>query len=52
MTGCMMPKHPVLLVIHIMYGLHLSVTLFKKSEPGKNKYVRWKVITRIRTGTA
>ena len=33
-----MPKHPVLLVIHIMYGFHLSVTSFKKVEPKKNVY--------------
>ena len=33
----MMLKHTVLLVIHIMYGLHLSVTSFKNAEP-RNMY--------------
>ena len=47
-----MPKHLVLLIIHIMYGLQLSVTSFKNAGPRKNKCVRWKSCTRIRTGTA
>ena len=51
-TVCMMPKYPVLLVIHIMYGLPLSVTSFKNVEPRNNKCVRWKSGRRIRTGTA
>ena len=34
---CMMPEHPVILVIHLMYGLHLRVTSFKKAEVRNNK---------------
>ena len=45
----MMPKYPVLLVIHIMYGLHLSVTSFKNVEPRNNKCVRWKNIVSSKT---
>ena len=51
-TVCMMPKYPVLLVIHIMYGLHLSVTSIKNDGPRNTKCVRWKGGTRLRTGAA
>ena len=27
------PKHPILLVMHLMYTLYLSMTSFKKAEP-------------------